>query len=145
MHPNRLTPGPRLVERELSHLIVGSFYHAYNGLGYGFVEPIYTNALVVALQLRGLSVEREVPIVVVFEGVEVGHHRADLIVEGRVIIEVKSTERVSNVHKRQLRNYLTALKLELGLLLHFGPTAEVHRVLGPWRPSQPRSDSDNSD
>jgi GxxExxY protein len=132
MHANSETPDP-IVERELSHRIVGAFFFVYNRLGYGFVESIYSKALCVALQQRSVNVQREVPIVVLFEGVEVGHHRADILVDNSVIVEIKATDRIADAHKKQVRNYLVALNLRLGLLLHFGPTAQVHRILNPTR------------
>jgi len=120
---------PRIVEKDLSYLVVGCFLAVYNTLGIGYVESVYANAMVVALQKRGLRVEREVPVTVVYEGLEVGRHRIDLLVEGRITLELKATEKLSDIPKRQLRSYLKASDLELGLLLHFGPKAESHRVL----------------
>jgi GxxExxY protein len=122
-----------IVEADLSYRIGGGFYRVYNTVGYGFVEPVYTRALVVALQRSGLKVEREVPITIQFEGVDVGQYRADLLVERRIIIEVKSTELVAPATHRQVRNYLAAFGLRLGLILHFGPTAKIHRILCPSR------------
>ena len=124
-----IQPPSRWVESDLSYAIVGCFYWVYNTLGFGYLESVYAKALEVALRLKGLKVEREVPVIVVFEGVEVGLHRMDMVVEGRIIIEIKSSDRLSEVPKRQLRNYLTATNRELGLLLHFGPQANHYRVL----------------
>lgn len=121
---------PIIVEKELSYTIVGAFFEVYNELGFGFLESIYSRALEIALKERGLLVEREVPVTVLFRGIEVGQHRADMLVEGRVLLEIKSTERLSDVPKRQLQNYLTAMNLQIGLLLHFGPKAEYFRVFG---------------
>jgi GxxExxY protein len=101
----------------------------YNTLGFGFLESVYARALDVALRLRGLKVEREVPVTIRFEGVDVGQHRMDMVVNDRIVIEIKATEKISDVSKRQLRNYLSAMNLELGILLHFGPTANQFRVL----------------
>jgi GxxExxY protein len=101
----------------------------YNTLGFGFLESVYARALDVALRLRGLKVEREVPVTIRFEGVDVGQHRMDMVVNDRIVIEIKATEKISDVSKRQLRNYLSAMNLELGILLHFGPTANHFRVL----------------
>lgn len=119
----------QLVLGDLCYVIIGCFYWVYNRLGYGFLESVYAKALEVALRLRGLRVEREVPVTVVFEGVEVGRHRLDMIVEDQVIIEIKSSEKLSDVPKRQLRNYLSATNKELGILLHFGPQANYYRIL----------------
>jgi len=121
---------PQLVEKELSYTIVGAFFEVYNALGYGFLESIYSRAMEVALSRRGIKVRREVPITVRFRGIEVGRQRLDMLVEDRIILENKSTERLSDIPKRQLQNYLTASGLPLGLLLHFGPRATCYRVLG---------------
>ena len=118
-----------ILEKEISYSIVGAFFQVYNELGFGFLESIYARALEVALGEKGLLVQREVPITVVFHGVEVGQHRLDMLVEHRIVLEIKSTERINDIPKRQLRNYLNALRLELGMVLHFGPRAEYHRVL----------------
>ena len=128
-------PGSRWVEQELSYAIIGCFFQVYNTLGFGYLESVYSRALEVALRLKGLKVEREVPITVVFEGVEVGQHRMDMIVEDKIIIENKSTEKLTEIPRRQLRNYLTATNRELGLLLHFGPQANYYRGLRKKKPN----------
>lgn len=120
-----------IVENELSYMIVGGFFEVYNELGCGFTEPIYSRALQVVLQQKGILVEREVLFTVQFRGVVIGQHRVDMLVERRIVIEIKATERVADVAKRQVRNYLSGLKLELGILLHFGPRAEYYRILRP--------------
>jgi GxxExxY protein len=120
---------PEWVEKDLSYVIVGCFFWVYNTLGYGFLESVYARALEVALRLKGLRVQREVPVTILFEGVEVGQHRMDMIVENKIIIENKSTEKLTDIPKRQLRNYLSATNLELGLVLHFGPQANYYRVI----------------
>ena len=119
----------RWVEQELSYVIIGCFFWVYNTLGFGYLESIYSKALEVALRLKGIKVEREVPVTVLFEGEELGQHRMDMVVEDAIIIEIKSTERISEIPRRQLRNYLTATDKELGLLLHFGPQAHYYRIL----------------
>ncbi|HMC54755.1 MAG TPA: GxxExxY protein [Gemmatimonadaceae bacterium] len=148
--PNKLesaAPNPhgrRLVEKELSYRIVGCFMRVHNQLRFGFVESVYAKAMCVALHRVGLRVQREVPVVVRFDGVEVGHHRLDMLVEGRIILELKSTEKISEVPKRQIRSYLAAANLELGLLLHFGPEAKCYRVLHQANNGSPRFDSGDS-
>ena len=120
---------PTWVEEELSDTIIGCFFWVYNKIGFGFLESVYAKALEVALKLTGLKVDREVPVTIFFEGVDVGQHRMDMVVEDRIVLEIRATEKLSDVAKRQLRNYLSAMDLELGILLHFGPTADHHRVL----------------
>jgi GxxExxY protein len=125
---------PVIVEKELSHAIVGCFFEVYNELGYGFVESVYARALAITLRVRGLQVDREYPIAVTFRGEQIGFHRVDMLVEQRVIVELKSTERLADSARRQLRSYVTALGLDLGILLHFGPVPKFYRELGRRRP-----------
>ena len=128
--PNR-TGGVRadLLEKELTAQIIRGFYDVYNELGYGFLESIYCRGLEQVLRRAGLGVEREYPAAVTLYGQQVGFHRIDLLVERRVIVEVKSTELLSPFSKRQLRNYLKALRLEVGLILHFGPEPRFTRMV----------------
>ena len=125
------TSGREIIEKELSYLIVAAFFEVYNYLGFGFLEAIYAEALELALARRGLRVEREVPITIFFKGEPIGLYRIDMLVEGRIIVEIKSSERVNDIAKRELRNYLVATGKRLGLLLHFGPQAQFFRVLSP--------------
>jgi GxxExxY protein len=120
---------PAIIEKELSHAIVGCFFEVYNELGYGFIESLYARALEIAMRGRGLQVDREYPAIVTFRGQQIGFHRIDMLVERRVIIELKSTERLAESARRQLRSYVTALGLDLGILLHFGPVPRFHREL----------------
>src|SRR5688572_8714391 len=122
-----------IIEKDLSRVIVGCFFDVYNELGYGFVELLYARALEITMRDRGLRVDREYPTIVTFRGQQIGFHRVDMLVEGRVIVELKSTERLPESARRQLRSYVTALGLELGILLHFGPTPRFHRELGSRR------------
>ena len=96
------------------------------------------------MQERGLRVDREYPSIVSFRGQQIGFHRIDMLVEGRVIIELKSTERLTESARRQLRSYLAALGLDLGLLLHFGPVPRFHRELGGRRHGRGIRNSGNS-
>ena len=146
MNPDRSYPcdspvrRQQLIEEELTRKIIGAFFEVYNALGFGFLESIYKRALEIALRRRGLLVEREFPIEVFFGGESVGFHRIDLLVERRVIVEVKATHKLAYGDRLQLMNYVTAMNQEVGLLLHFGPRPDIKRVLGGWRPEQTRSD-----
>ena len=128
------TSAEDIIEKELSYVIVGVFFTVFNRLGFGFLETVYVRCLEILLKRRGLLVEREYPVEIYFEGELVGRHRLDMLVERRIIVEVKSSERLSDVPKKQLRNYLAATGLRLGLILHFGPRAEYCRVIGPRSP-----------
>src|SRR6185503_3433094 len=120
----------KLVEQETSGEIIGAFYTVYNTLGYGLSEIVYLRALEVELGRRGVCVQREVPVEIVYQGVHVGTYRIDMVVERRVVVEVKATQSLADASKRQLLSYVTAIKLDLGLLLHFGPRAAYYRILG---------------
>jgi len=117
-----------LPEEELTREIIGAFFYVYNTLRYGFLESVYANALTKVLRRAGHHVAREVRVPIWFEGQIIGHHRLDMIVDGKVVVETKATERLAEIADRQLRSYLTATKIDVGLILHFGPEAKAHRV-----------------
>ena len=121
--------GEGLVDRELTRAVIGAFYAVYSALGFGFLESAYVGAMELELRLAGLAVEREAPIAVLYRGQIVSRYRADLLVERRLILEIKATEVLNPLHRRQLMNYLRATDKELGLLLHFGPAPKFHRML----------------
>ena len=110
-----------LIEARLTYSIIGAFFEVYNTLGFGFLEHLYAMALERELLGRGHRVGREVYVPVFYKGEELGRQRLDMIVDGRIIVEIKSTLHLDPVGRRQLYNYLRATRLEVGLLLHFGP------------------------
>jgi GxxExxY protein len=121
-----------IIEKELSYSIVGAGFEVYNELGYGFPETVYSRALEIVLRSKGFLVEREVHFKVPFRGHIVGQGRMDMLVEKRVIVENKATERLPETTHQQSRSYLTATKLPLAIILHFGPKFRSYRVLPPW-------------
>jgi GxxExxY protein len=114
---------------DLTDIIIGVFYDVYNELGFGFLESVYRNALKLALIEKGLAVEAEKAISVYFRGMRVGDFRADLIVNGLVLLELKTAEAIAMAHEAQVLNYLRSTDLELGLILNFGPKPQVRRLL----------------
>jgi len=120
--------------------VIGAFYDVYNAMGYGFLEGTYLNALEAELTARGHEVAREVAVVIRYKGKPVGLQRIDMIVDGGVVVEVKSTERLAQSGHRQLLSYLAASDLEVGLLLHFGPEAKFYRHVSSNDRREPRSD-----
>src|SRR5687767_741755 len=127
-----------LIEKELTGSIIGAFYEVYNTLGFGFLEHVYVMALERELLARGHSVAREVSVRVVYKGEELSFQRLDMIVDGKVIVETKSTLELHKGARRQVYNYLRATDLEVGLLLHFGPTASFFReIRSPLKRNQP--------
>lgn len=119
----------KMLFEELTEKAIKAFYKVYNTLGYGFLEKVYMNALSFELQNNGLSVKQEQPISVYYENHEVGVYRADLIIEDKIIVEIKTASSLCNEHKCQVINYLKATQMEVGLLLNFGPSPEVKRVI----------------
>ena len=114
---------------ELTDLIIAVFYDVYNELGFGFLESVYRNSLRLALLNKGLTVEQEVPVTVFFRGHNVGDFRADLVVNGTILLELKTAEQIVAAHESQVLNYLRSTALELGLILNFGPKPQVRRLL----------------
>ena len=112
---------------ETTEKIIGAAYDVYNILGFGFMEKVYENALALELKERGLHVVQQQPIPVLYRGHVVGDYAADLVVDGRVIVEVKAVSSLSKVHEVQLVNYLKATEIEVGLLMNFGTELEFKR------------------
>jgi len=108
----------------------------HSELGSGFLEAVYSNALTVLMQRAGLRVDREVPFEIVFHGQSIGRYRADLVVESRIVVEIKAGRCIIPQHSAQLLNYLRASQLHVGLLLNFGERAEFKRVV--WTKNPPR-------
>ena len=110
-----------LVHESVTRSIIGAFYYVFNYLGAGFLESVYASALTKALRARGYTVKREAPVEVWFEDEVIALQRMDMVVDGKVIVEIKSGDRLSTAARMQLGNYLAATGIEVGLLLHFGP------------------------
>ena len=119
--------GGSLVLRDLSDRVIGAFFDTYNELGYGFLESVYENALAIRLEEAGFEVARQLPIEVRFHGQVVGQFRADLLVEGCLLIEIKAAAQIGTAHEAQLINYLKATGIRVGLLLNFGPRPGFRR------------------
>jgi GxxExxY protein len=103
----------------LTHEIIRCVIQVHRVLGPGFLEAIYRNALLKELRKSGLRVEMEKEIIVRYDEEEVGRHRLDLLVEGRVIVELKAVDALSRAHYAQIRAYLKAAGLRIGLLVNF--------------------------
>lgn len=118
-----------MLYQELTEAIIGVFYDVYNELGFGFLESVYENALVIRLRRAGLDVVQQQAIRVMFDGEVVGHYIADIIVDRKVILEIKTVKQINDAHKKQLTNYLKATDAQVGLILNFGPEADFSRSL----------------
>ena len=113
--------------KDITQQIIKAFYTVYNTLGYGFLEKVYENAMVVELRKLGLKVVPQAGIVVYYDGQPVGEYNADLLVEDAVIVELKATRALAPANEAQLLNYLKATVYEVGLLLNFGPKPQIQR------------------
>jgi GxxExxY protein len=116
-----------MIDEELTGQIIKTFYKVYNTLGYGFIESVYHNSMIVELVRNGIAIETEKAIAVYYDDRVVGTFSADLVVEGKVILELKSKETLHHAHEAQLTNYLRATDIELGFVLNFGKQAEFKR------------------
>ncbi len=116
-----------LLHRDLTKKIIGAFYEVYNTLGYGFLEKVYENALVLELRSLGLRVVAQKRLSVYYGDQIVGDYFADLIVEGLVILEIKAATALHEAFVAQLQNYLKATDVEVGLVLNFGPEPAFKR------------------
>ena len=113
--------------KELTDRVLCCFYNVYNRLGYGFLEKVYENALMVELGKSGLASRAQCPIKVHYDGYVVGEYIADILVADKIILEIKASRTLILEHEAQLLNYLKATEIEVGLLLNFGPKPEVKR------------------
>ena len=113
--------------KSLTEKIIGVFYEVYNKLGYGFLEKGYEHSMVLECEKEGIPVVSQAPIRVAYDGKVIGENFADLLVDGKVIVEIKALNGLAPEHEAQVLNYLKATNIELGLLLNFGPKPQVKR------------------
>ena len=115
---------------DITRRIIGCAYRVYNAMGYGFLESVYENCMLLELRAIGLRVVNQHPIQVRYLGQVVGEFTADLLVEDLVIVELKAVRALLMIHEVQVVNYLKATGIDVGLLLNFGePKVEVKRKL----------------
>lgn len=113
--------------KELTDKIIKIFYKVYGSLGYGFLEKVYENAMMIEFKREGIPSVPQSPIRVFYDGQVVGEYYADILVDNKVIVEIKVSKALIEEHEAQLLNYLKATDIEVGLLLNFGPKPEIKR------------------
>lgn len=118
-----------LLHKTITEDILKVYYDIYNELGCGFLEKVYQNSMYFELKSKGYKVEAQRPIKVYFKNQLVGEYYADLLIEDKVIVELKACELLMNAHVAKLMNYLKATEIEVGLLLNFGEEAEFKRII----------------
>ncbi len=114
---------------QVTEKIIRAYFSVYNILGYGFLEKVYENAMIIELKKIGLHGRRQVPIKVYYDSERIGDYFADIMVEDLVIVELKAAEALCEEHELQLLNYLRATTIEYGLLLNFGKKPEIKRKI----------------
>ena len=120
---------PGLIHGSISKVVLDEFFRVFDDLGPGLPEYIYQEAMARALRCLALHAEREVPLLVFFRGAPIGRFRADLIVEGVLLLELKAVERILEAHQAQVLTYLKVTDLEVGLLLNFGSQPDFRRLV----------------
>jgi GxxExxY protein len=127
-------------ERGLKHKeLIGSFFGIYNELEHGFLESVYEQAFSIVLAENKVFFERQIAIPVWFHRSQIGEFRADLLVERKVLIELKAGRDIDSAWEKQLLNYLRATDVEVGLLFNFGPTAQFRRYVFENNRKNPRN------
>jgi len=116
-----------MLYQELSEKVLAACFEVMNELGAGFLESVYEKALLIALRDKGLDVDAQVPLIVKFRGEKVGEFFADILIENKIIVELKAAKALLPEHQAQLINYLKATGIEVGLLVNFGPTKLEYR------------------
>lgn len=148
--PRKRPDSENLIDRNITRRIIGAFFECYNHLGYGQFESVYRKALLQELHLRELTASEETSFQVRYKEALVGVFRLDLLVENRVVVEVKAAPSLSSADRRQLSNYLRVTGLEVGLLLHFGPEPHFERRINAelfhsrkWQPRDAHTSEDH--
>ncbi|MGR6088093.1 MAG: GxxExxY protein [Arcticibacter sp.] len=107
--------------------IIKAFYKVYNNLGYGFLEKVYEKAIIWELEKEGIPFQKQMPIMIFYDGRKIGKFIPDLIIEEKVVVEIKAVSCLLQCHEDQLRNALRASGMEVGLLLNFGIQPQIKR------------------
>lgn len=110
----------KILYKELSYKIVGLAMEVHSKLGYGFLEKVYENSLMLLLRRENIRARQQAPITVYFDGEVVGEYCADILIEDKIILELKSAEKIVDAHRAQTLNYLKATNLQLAIILNYG-------------------------
>ena len=121
---------------ELIKIVIGAAFKVHNTLGAGFLESVYEKAMMIELKKTGLAAQRQNRMSVIYDGEIIGDFFADILVESTLILELKTVEKFSKSHDRQLINYLVATGIDNGLLINFGESVEVRRKYRRYTPSR---------
>jgi GxxExxY protein len=134
-----------LKHAEVTEMLIGTFFNLYNELGHGFLESVYEQAFSVVLAEKEVFFQRQIAVPVWFHGEKIGEFRADLLVESKVLIELKTGRDIDLAWEKQLLNYLRATDIEVGLLFNFGPTAQFRRYVFENARKNPRNPRESAE
>ena len=112
--------GENVIYADLSYKVMNAVFEVHNQLGPGFTENIYERALIVELNKRGIAHEAQKQIEIIYKGQKLGIYRLDLLIEGKIVLELKAVVALNDLFKQQLLSYLRATEMKLGLLINFG-------------------------
>ena len=130
MNKNTIDIDKKIVYKELSYKVINAALYVHNKLGVGFLEKVYENALIIAFKKNNIQCKQQIPLIVYFEGEIVGEYFADIIVEDKIIIELKTVDKILDIHRAQVMNYLRATSYKLALLINFArPKLEWERIV----------------
>ena len=119
-----------IIYKDLSYEIIGVAMEVHRELGSGFLEKVYENALMVLLNERGIKAEQQKEIKVYFRGAIIGNYIADILIEDSIIVELKTVERIVDIHRAQVMNYLKATRLKLAMIINFkNKSLEYERIV----------------
>lgn len=118
-----------LIHQDLTEKIIGIFYEVYNELGHGFLESVYEEAMSIALADQQIFFQRQIAVPVWFRQRQIGDFRADLLIDNKLIVELKAGRAIESAWEKQLLNYLRATQIEVGLLLNFGSSPQFRRLV----------------
>ena len=119
-----------IIYKDLSYEIIGVAMEVHRELGNGFLEKVYENALMVLLNERGIKAEQQKEIKVYFRGAIIGNYIADILIEDSIIVELKTVERIVDIHRAQVMNYLKATRLKLAMIINFkNKSLEYERIV----------------
>jgi GxxExxY protein len=130
---------------DLTEKLIGIFFSIHNELGHGFLESVYEQAFSVALAENNIFFQRQIAVPVWFHGQKVGDFRADLMVDGKVLVELKTGRDIEPAWEKQLLNYLRATEVEVGLLFNFGPNAQFKRYVFENAKKNPRNPRESAE
>ncbi len=134
-----------LKHAELTEKLIGIFFNIHNELGHGFLESIYEQAFSVSLAENNVFFQRQIAVPVWFHGQKIGDFRADLMVDGKVLVELKTGRDIEPAWEKQLLNYLRATHIEVGLLFNFGPNAQFKRYAFENARKNPRNPRESAE